>query len=97
MSIENLLPENWIQQKPPARETRDDGDAAFPCPAGYEHSNYLQGMSLRDFFAAAALTGIKSNPTLLNICSQVDGLTQHQAVAKMAYIDADAMIAERNK
>jgi len=76
---------------------RNDGGEAFPCPVGYEHSDYLKGMSLRDFFAAAALTGIKSNQTLCNICSQVEGLTQQEAVAKMAYIDADAMIAEGNK
>jgi|GEM_PF-4629460 len=52
-------------------------------------------MSLRDYFAAAALTGIKGNPELCRICSNVDGMTQAQAIAHMAYQDADAMLEAR--
>jgi hypothetical protein len=54
------------------------------------------GMSLRDYFAAAALIGIKSNPALLEACCQVPGMKQQEAIAFMAYVDADAMLAARD-
>lgn len=54
-------------------------------------------MSLRDYFAAAALTGIKSNYELLKHIMDVEGIPTQQAIAIMAYKDADAMLAERAK
>lgn len=54
-------------------------------------------LSLRDWFAGMALIGIKSNKELCHICSQVEGMTQQEAVAHMAYVDADAMLKERMK
>jgi hypothetical protein len=46
------------------------------------------GMSLRDYFAAASLQGLRSGA----------GWTQSAAVnAEQAYKDADAMLSERNK
>jgi hypothetical protein len=56
-----------------------------------------EGMTLRDYFAAASLTGIKSNPELCRICSDIEGKTQQQEIASMAYTDADAMLQEREK
>lgn len=46
-------------------------------------------MSLRDWFAGQALTGL--------CASQEDGGTYHEANAQMAYALADAMLAERKK
>lgn len=47
----------------------DDGGPAFPCPEDYTQEGVaiygpknLQGMSLRDYFAAAALQGLLANP-----------------------------------
>jgi hypothetical protein len=72
----------------------DDGGPAYPC-----HTDQVQidrtnnrvipvlhgGMSLRDYFAAAALQGMASSEhTWSNI-------------AKSAYLAADAMIAARKK
>jgi hypothetical protein len=50
-----------------------------------------EGMSLRDYFAAAALFGMNAR----------DGFDPGQATpeqrASLAYIEADAMLAERSK
>ncbi|CNK68878.1 Uncharacterised protein [Yersinia mollaretii] len=68
-----------------------DGGMAFPVPA--TDSNYFyEGMSLRDYFAAKALTGMISTaggPCL----GGFDGYESHMASA--AYVMADAMIKAR--
>jgi hypothetical protein len=46
------------------------------------------GMSLRDYFAAAALTGAMANPN--TVSTQI-------SIALAAYLCADAMLAERDK
>jgi hypothetical protein len=53
----------------------------FPTPAGTQHND---GMTLRDYFAAAALQGNLIEPTASN-----------DDVAKWAYSLADAMIRAR--
>ena len=53
----------------------------FPTPAGTQHND---GMTLRDYFAAAALQGNLIEPTASN-----------DDVAKWAYSLADAMIKAR--
>ena len=58
---------------------------------------HIAGASLRDLFAGLSLIGIKSNPELLRICCDVQGMTQQQAVASMAFQDAEAMIAARGR
>jgi hypothetical protein len=66
---------------------KNDGGAAFPLP---HTSNTLRhdGMSLRDYFAGQALTG------MLTLTSAV----QHPDMAAVwAYEQADAMLAERDK
>ena len=62
-----------------------DGGAAFPC-----HGQFAGdlGMSLRDYFAAAALTGLAANPTNRG--------TPDQA-ATISYAIADAMLAARTQ
>ncbi len=66
----------------------DDG-LAFPCPET-DHNFYQPGMSLRDYFAAAALTGMMANPNRKNNSSAL--ATMH---ATEAYEIADAMLAAR--
>ena len=53
----------------------------FPTPAGIQHND---GMTLRDYFAAAALQGNLIEPTVSN-----------DQVAKYAYSLADAMLKAR--
>jgi hypothetical protein len=59
-----------------------------------------RGMDLRDYFAAAALAGIKANDALLKRimdCSEANDESQQVYLARMAYSDADAMLAERER
>jgi hypothetical protein len=72
----------------------DDGGPAFATPTtfwanGWRHDGQ-KGMSLRDFFAAAALAGLAANPG-------ASGIKGTQEGAKVAYEAADAMLAERRK
>lgn len=84
----------------------DDGDPAFPMPDvfrpdGLHISARETGMSLRDFFAAAALTGIMANPVRWrDIARRYDqGKMSYDDASKSnavkAYNIADAMIAAR--
>lgn len=74
-----------------------DGGPAFPCKQldwdraerGVERYNHFVGMSLRDYFAAAALQAVGLNATVMN--------PQADHIANLAYIVADAMLAERDK
>ncbi len=68
---------------------KNDGGPAFPSPYSRIDSN--PGMSLRDYFAAAALTGLLSS----GIAAK-RGQTSED-VAAIAYRNADAMLAERSK
>ena len=68
-----------------------DGGAAFPQSRQFDaNGNVISyesyGMSLRDYFAAAALQGIKWN-----------GYERLDNSAQVAYALADAMLAERDK
>lgn len=47
------------------------------------------GMTLRDYFAATAMCGLLSNGNL--------GDADKEVIARWAYEQSDAMIAERNK
>lgn len=77
----------------------NDGGPAFPeegverMPIGgnlYRHERVsLPGMSLRDYFAVAALTGMKANPE-----ANADGFDDF---ARWAYAYADAMLAARKE
>ena len=64
---------------------------AFPCPQGVPPS--LGGMTLRDYFAAKAMQGIFASNT------ERDHEDSHifDAVAEAAYLQADAMLAAREK
>jgi len=73
----------------------NDGGPAFPRPwTGPSKDN---GMSLRDYFAAAALTGLLTEH--LSSGEEFNTTTKMDAVgaAIAAYIFADAMLYERAK
>lgn len=73
----------------------DDGGSAFPKAVEYADSPPVDGMTLRDYFAGQALAiaiwrgGWSSKP---------DGTFPFaDEAARLAYMFADAMIAERKK
>ena len=64
----------------------NDGGPAFPCT---DAKGFVSdGMSLRDYFAGQALAGMLANPELP---------TDAEYIAKWSYLNADAMLAERQK
>jgi hypothetical protein len=73
---------------------QNDGGPAFPTPAGIQHND---GMTLRDYFAAAALQAIISSAlsegtkTMYNI-RKPDFL---ECLSLDAYAHADAMLKAR--
>ena len=68
----------------------NDGGSAFPSPPS-QHSNGFystgEGMTLRDYFAAAALQGIISDASVLASLKK-DG----ELISRSAYAFADAML-----
>ena len=71
-----------------------DGGPAFPQAPNGHPDNKHPGMSLRDYFAAAALQGI------LAACFEEPDWGSEEsdrAIAKNSYGIADAMLAEREK
>jgi hypothetical protein len=65
---------------------------AFPT---YLAENMAHGMSLRDYFAAAAMSSLLLTPWYEDEEKTYDEMAPH--LANDAYIIADAMLAERNK
>jgi len=65
-------------------EPKDDGGLAFPV-----EEIFYQGMTLRDYFATAAMTGMFANAAL--------DVVEFADVAHDAYLIADAMLEARNK
>lgn len=70
------------------------GGSAFP-RAGYPPvgSGEVDGMSLRDYFAAKAMQGFSASPSMIDS-------NDHRAISYVAatsYAMADAMLAERAK
>jgi ribosomal protein L37AE/L43A len=66
----------------------DNGGYAFPCPeTDTQYGQY--GMTLRDYFAAAALQGMLAHP-----CPLPKDTTKER-LAVSCYICADAMLAAR--
>jgi hypothetical protein len=65
----------------------EDGDSAFPCP-DTEYRQGAVGMTLRDWFAGQALTGLLADPN----CNQ-----PYSSFADDAYRIADAMLAVRKE
>jgi hypothetical protein len=65
----------------------NDGGSAFPHETSH---GYDSGMSIRDYFAAAALQGIVSDPSLF-----VKSKRDVELVSRSAYEFADAMLKAR--
>jgi hypothetical protein len=72
-----------------------DNPAAFPRPySARQRMDYInfrdqEGMTLRDYFAAAAMRGMIMSGSGIG--------AEWPLVARKAYAAADAMLAERNK
>lgn len=64
---------------------------AFPTKA--RSPEMYQGITIRDYFAAAALTGLTSDWSI----DPTDTQDEFAAVVEVAYRFADAMLAERAK
>lgn len=59
----------------------------------------FEGLTKREYFAAMAMQGIKSNPELCRICDEAakqNGGTQQEYIAKMAVKDADELLNQLN-
>jgi len=81
---------------------KSDGGAAFPRPIGNtggpgpgKYSPSQPGMSLRDYFATAALQGIMATLHPSDDFWGRDGC--YEGIAKKVYEIADAMLCERKK
>lgn len=76
--------------------TKDTGGPAFPLPETLNPnggiSTYAQfGMTLRDYFAAKAM------PAHIQMLSTATLPDWNAEIARLSYLVADAMLAERNK
>ena len=75
----------------------DNGGPAFPLPVqddrdcNFRFASGYGGMTLRDYFAAAALHGIMANPVLLELHESYDD------AARASFNFADAMLAARKE
>ena len=63
---------------------RNDGGPAYPVP-GLQNDPDFNGMSLRDYFAAQAMTGFLARPGSINPTQD----------AALAYLIADSMLKAR--
>lgn len=81
--------------------TKETGGPAFPEHLAVTESSEIHcgdaGMTLRDYFAAKALPTAMRAPWRDVGYVPVDGLTDFQQYARLAYQMADAMLAERAK
>lgn len=71
-----------------------DGGPAFPT---HNDIDCLEGMSLRDYFAARAIQGIRAGAykKLVSKCGYDTRFYSSDEAAKLAYKDADAMLKAR--
>ena len=79
--------------------SKDTGGPAFPESLSTEGP--YGGMTLRDWFAGQALAGMTgAGPEFMNaLCKRATerGISEEELGAKMAYVLADHMLAERSK
>lgn len=86
---------------------KDESMAAFPRPGYFNPDGPMgsdcdayEGMTLRDWFAGQALIGIYANSILSSGIAK-DAHDEKEspisAIADMAYLAADAMLAQRSK
>lgn len=75
-------------------DRKDDGGPAFPhanpsFDSNWDDRRQIEGMSLRDHFAAKAMQGFAADPTNHQLFDDMDD------VARSAYAMADAMLKAR--
>lgn len=68
---------------------KNDGGNAFPRQPNEQNQNWSEGMTLRDYFAAKAISGLCGSHSHRLHCAQ--------EIAVLAYGFADAMLIERDK
>lgn len=73
-------------------EPINDGGPAFPVPGLQDHEEF-NGMTLRDYFAAQALLGMKMEN--VNLASDEQLALACAVMAKVTYQMADAMLKAR--
>jgi hypothetical protein len=84
------------------KEPIDNGGPAFPIPRGQrefwdcEEDGSPNGMTLRDYFAAAALQGLLAWPGD-NVCGNAHTNATYDQVAASVFAIADAMLAARKE
>lgn len=84
---------------------KDNGGPAFPIPlnpgSSYQgHGGEVDGMTLRDYFAAKAMAGILCNEFMVQRhrdAAKDNYIGEDDLLATSAFAIADAMIAERAK
>jgi hypothetical protein len=81
-----------VQPKKPMNTKPNDGGQAFPTPAS-EYVGRVAGMTLRDYFAAAALPQVIANCKTDSARKPEQSITAY--FAETAYMLADAMLAAR--
>lgn len=81
-----------------------DGGRAFPCEGGATSGLHADpGMSLLEYFAAAALTGLLSSIASDDVRKAIikgaenRGMSKESFVAETAYVHAVAMLAASSK
>lgn len=76
--------------------SKDTGGNAFPVP-GDQPDESFNGMALRDYFAAKAMAAVIMNPETQH---ELAGMGRDEGmivISRVAYMQADAMLAERAK
>lgn len=79
------------------KQAKVGANSAFPWTGA---QSIAPGITIRDYFAAAALTGIKANDAM---CKRIMDIAiekcvkQQDLIAQMAYNDADAMLKARQE
>lgn len=78
---------------------KDNGGPAFP-QMKLAGDYVMEGLSVRDYFAAKAMQAMLSNPNVIVASAQrgweLSNCNMH-GIALEAYTQADAMLAERSK
>lgn len=73
-----------------------DGGPAFPCEGGDMSGLHASpGMSLRDYFAAHAITGILQSTRMMEAICRSDADEIPTQISKAAFDVANAMLAAR--
>lgn len=81
----------------------NDGGAAFPTPeprcpeCNAEVLNFVHGMSKRDYFAAAALTGMLAGITKFRDDAPEIIVNRPRDISELAYLYADVMLETEAK